>query len=335
MSLNTPLVFVIFNRPHTTKRVWERIQCAKPRHLYIISDAPRPDKPSDIELVKQTRQIVEKINWPCKVIRDYAVENQGDFQRFESGLNLVFNDHDSMIFLEDDCLPDPSFFGFCENLLTRYAGHEKIGYINGSNLNWGLTKHLSDYYTSRYMFSWGHAMWKSSWKLFKSDLFYWKNPDFKSKVLNYFPDLPYKNALSPFPAISERMFWTQLFNHYDEFYEKPGSIVRKSGFDYYVKLALWAHEKWAITPSVNLIENIGFGAFATHTDLVNKSHMVPAKSLDIQHLRHPKSLELDEACEDWTYRVYALYEEARPFQRWVNATRLKLGRFREKIKNCI
>lgn len=330
MPLEIPVVFIIFNRPDLTRRVWERIRAAQPHYLYIVADAPRLNKPLDVDLVEKTREVVAHVDWPCQVIRDYAIENEGDFYRTKMALDLAFQAHDRLIYLEDDCLPDLSFFSFCESMLNRYAGHETIAYINGSNLNWGLSPVSSDYYTSRYMLPWGYGLWKSSWDLCKSDLSYWTNPITRSIVLEQFPDHSLEHSLSPFNAIRERIFWSQLFDDFYEKYESPQATLRKTALDYYLKLALWANKKIAITPRVNLVENIGFGSAATHTDVVNKSHKIPAKYLDINDLKHPVSLDLDEAYEDWTYRVYALYEEGRPFYRWLNATRLKLGRMRRQ-----
>lgn len=330
-QLETPVIFTIFNRPETTKQVWDCIRKARPKKLYIVADAPRPEKLTDAEKVAATRKIVEIVDWPCEVIRDYAKINEGEFLRVHTALELAFKKENEIIWLEDDCLPSPSFFTFCEAMLKRYADNEQIAYINGSNLNWGLPKIKSDYYVSRYMFPWGYALWKRSWELFRPTLEYWMDPSYRATVLNNFTDIAPHDALSQFEAISEKTFWTNLFDSWYNQYEKPGTNIRKSGFDYYIKLALWAHQKRAIMPRVSLVKNIGFGAEATHTQTVNKSHIVPLKTLDVANLKHPASLAINEPADNWTFRVYALYEEARPWKRLFNKTKIMLGKIRQSL----
>ncbi len=334
-QLETPVVFIIFNRPETTAQVWDCIRKARPKKLYIVADAPRLDKETDAKKVAATRKIVETVDWPCEVIRDYAEVNQGDFKRFHAAFELAFKTENEIIWLEDDCLPSPAFFPFCEAMLKRYADNEQIAYINGSNLNWGLPKIKSDYYVSRYMLPWGYALWKRSWELCRPTLEYWMDPSYRATVLNNFTDIAPNDALSQFKAISEKTFWTNLFDTWYNQYEKPGTNVRKSGFDYYLKLAFWAHQKRAIMPRVNLVKNIGFGADATHTQAVNKSHIVPLQSLDVAHLKHPTSLAINEPADNWTFRVYALYQEARPWKRFLYNTKRILGKIRQIILHTL
>ena len=39
--MQSPVLFLIFNRPDTTERVFEEIRKAQPPRLYIAADGPR------------------------------------------------------------------------------------------------------------------------------------------------------------------------------------------------------------------------------------------------------------------------------------------------------
>ena len=48
-TLHAPVLFIVFNRPDTTIKVFEAIRKAKPKRLYISSDGPREEKMEKIK----------------------------------------------------------------------------------------------------------------------------------------------------------------------------------------------------------------------------------------------------------------------------------------------
>ena len=131
--METPVVFVIFSRPETTARVFEAIRQAQPAMLLVIADGPRPDRPEDVERCAATRAIIEQVDWDCEVLKNYADENMGCGKRPASGFTWAFEQVEQAIILEDDCLPHPSFFTYCETLLDYYRHDTRIMHINGNN----------------------------------------------------------------------------------------------------------------------------------------------------------------------------------------------------------
>lgn len=128
-----PIAYIIFNRPRHTRETFAAIRAQQPAKLFIIADGPRPGHPTDAERCREVQEIVEQIDWPCEVYRNYADENLGLKRRVSSGLDWVFEKVDRVIVLEDDCLPHPDFFGFCETLLERYENDERVWVITGNN----------------------------------------------------------------------------------------------------------------------------------------------------------------------------------------------------------
>ena len=135
-QLGTPVAFLVFNRPDTTARVFAEIARARPPKLLVVADGPRTDVPGEPERCQAARAIVEHgVDWPCQVLTNYADSNLGCKRRVSSGLDWVFDMVEAAIILEDDCLPHPTFFRFCEELLDRYRDDERIMTVSGINLH--------------------------------------------------------------------------------------------------------------------------------------------------------------------------------------------------------
>ncbi|MEI6330022.1 MAG: glycosyltransferase family 2 protein [Pseudanabaena sp. ELA645] len=171
--MKTPVAFIIFNRPDTTKMVFETIRQAKPPKLFIIADGPRSDRPDDAEKCAAARAIIDGVDWECEVLTNYSDINLSCKIRVSTGLDWVFSQVEEAIILEDDCLPDPSFFPFCEELLEYYRDDDKISVICGLNLQFGRKRMDYSYYFSIYNHCWGWASWRRAWENFDYDMKLW------------------------------------------------------------------------------------------------------------------------------------------------------------------
>jgi hypothetical protein len=114
-SVNTSGVLIVFNRPEKTKLVFEAIAKVRPSTLLVIADGPRQDRPGENELCQEVRDTVQRVDWPCTVQTNLAETNLGCRERVISGLNWALSLVEEAIILEDDCLPDLSFFNFVTN----------------------------------------------------------------------------------------------------------------------------------------------------------------------------------------------------------------------------
>src|SRR5690349_8110734 len=115
MSLSTPIALFIFNRPDLTRIALEAIAQVQPQKLLIVADAARSQ--DEAQMCEQARANSLRVDWPCEVLTNFAETNLGCKERVASGLDWVFNEVDEAIIIEDDCLADPSFFTFAEQLL--------------------------------------------------------------------------------------------------------------------------------------------------------------------------------------------------------------------------
>jgi len=246
MPLNTPVVFLIFNRPDCTARTFAEIRKAQPRQLLVVADGPRPGHSPDVAACAEVRRIVDEgVDWPCAVQRDYSESNLGCAQRVASGLTWVFSLVEEAIVLEDDCLPDPTFFPYCEELLVRYRHDTRVGQICGTPLITASVERDTSYVFSRYGPIWGWASWRRAWKYYDLKLRDW-------------PQLRAVGGLASVIHSRAELRWRT--NLYDSLHaDSPGT------WDFQWGYAKISQSMLSVIPCRNLIENIGFGEGATHT----------------------------------------------------------------------
>ena len=142
--MNSPVALIIFNRPDHTREVFKRIAEIKPKQLFIVADGPRDEE--DERKCLAARKVVERITWDCEVAKNYSEKNMGCKQRVATGINWVFENVEQAIILEDDCVPHPDFFRFCDELLIKYENDKRIMQINGSNFQLGCRYGDHSYY---------------------------------------------------------------------------------------------------------------------------------------------------------------------------------------------
>ena len=163
MGLKTPVLFIIFNRPDTTPRVLDAIRLVAPKHLFVAADGPRENRP-DEEKCKATRDIIRHVDWDCEVKTLFQEKNLGCGPGPSTAINWFFQNVEQGIILEDDCLPHPDFFRFCEELLDYYRDNERIMEITGDNFQFGRKRGNASYYFSKYTHNWGWATWRRAWR---------------------------------------------------------------------------------------------------------------------------------------------------------------------------
>lgn len=267
--MTPPVIFIIFNRPDTTAAVFESIRAAKPKQLLVVADGPRSTKPGEAEKCAATRAIIDTVDWDCEVHREFSDSNLGCRNRVSSGITWAFGIVDRAVILEDDCLPSPSFFNFCAEMLVRYEDDERTMVVSGDNHLFGQKEAHESYYFSRYPHCWGWATWKRAWEKFDLEMGQW--PEIRRRKL--FDQYFWK--------ASERYYWKALFQ-----YVYDGNI---DTWDYQWVYSIWANSGMSIVPKLNLVKNIGFNAEATHTKGDSVYAWLKAEALDFP-LVHPKTV---------------------------------------------
>jgi len=275
--MRTPVAFLIFNRPDATRRVFESIRDAKPPLLLVVADGPRPDRPDDARACTEARSLIDRVDWNCEVRTNYSDVNLGCGKRVSSGIDWVFQQVEEAIILEDDCVPDPTFFRFCEELLEKYRHDERISEIGGVNYGFGRKRADFSYYFSHYNYVWGWASWRRAWKGYDFHMETW-------------PELRDRNWLHEFlddPGVVR--YYTHNFNK-----TYAGEV---DTWDYQWFFHCWVNHRLAALPCVNLVTNIGYKDLrATHTK--RKSRLAEVQTEPIAFsLTHPPRLMRDREAD--------------------------------------
>jgi hypothetical protein len=276
--LNTPILFLIFNRPLQTQLVFQRIREAKPKLLYVAADGPREGISGEQERCTLAREIATSVDWDCEVTTLFRKKNLGCGCAVFEGINWFFENVEEGIILEDDCLVDLSFFNFASTLLEKYRTEEKVMHISAHGLQkpqyylLNTLKLKRSYSFVQYPLIWGWATWKRAWKHYDFNMTDWNEAG---------EDILYENFHN-----------VKIRDHCRTMFESVSKHVIDT-WDYQWFYACLKRKGLSIYPRNNLVENIGFGPEATHT--TGSDHQMANMLIKpVEHnLNHPKIIELN------------------------------------------
>ncbi|MCB0523768.1 MAG: hypothetical protein R2778_17280 [Saprospiraceae bacterium] len=270
--MNTPVLLLFFNRPDKASLVLERVRLVKPKRLYLHVDGPRESHSGELEQVAACRALQQSIDWPCTVFTLFRERNMGLRDGVSGALNWFFEAEEEGIVLEDDCLPDPSFFTFCEILLEKYRDNEQVMHIAGTNLAHEKMAGLdTSFFFSRFNVVWGWASWRRAWNKMTLDL----------DGLDDYINNKRMDDFIPLPAVQ-----AYLLNKF----RKTRSREQNS-WAYAWFFSTLKHKGICIVPAKNLVENVGVGVEDATNTGTNVEHLM-AKACSIEFpLKYPESME--------------------------------------------
>ena len=303
MSFDVPILFLVFNRPETTVQVFEKIREIKPQRLFVSADGPREGKEGEKEKCQAVRDLILKnIDWPCEVKTLLRDQNLGCGSAVSGAITWFFENVEEGIILEDDTVPDKSFFSFCEAMLNKYRFENKIKMIGGINFQDEIRRGDASYYFTRLCHIWGWATWKRTWNEYDFDLSTITRKEVTDAALGYFGDR----------RIAEE--WGYIYDHLKS--------KRYDTWDFQLALSIWKNDGINIVPQKNLVSNIGYGQDATHTHLVDPFANIPLESLT--DIKYASEIKVDVRADQ-----YSLKKIFPPKRTWGSIGRSIL----RKIKN--
>lgn len=274
--MNSPVLLITFNRPDHTHRVLEAIMAANPEDLYVFQDGAREGNENDAKKCAEVRCVVEELTKDTNAVLHtlYSEKNLGCGAGPMTGISWFFSQVERGIVMEDDCLPHPDFFGYCEELLEKYKYDKKVLFIN-STLYDDRWKCDASYDFSRYMVTGAWAGWRRTWQGFDLDL---KGLDAKAFR---------KHVLQLTDNRAEANWWFSIVK------EIQHDERKKSYWDYQMQIHLFRNSAMTIHPKVNLVSNIGFDGAGTHT-LSNNDNRGDREVFPILPLTHPTAQVVDK-----------------------------------------
>lgn len=289
--MNTPVAIILFNRPEKIQALYRALREVRPPRLYLFADGPRRGHPADAPRCEAARAAALAVDWPCEVIRDFAEANLGCGRRPATAFDAVFSREPEAIFLEDDTIPHPSFFRFCEALLEKWRTDDRIAMIAGLRTDPRPPSDGSSYHFSRFTHSGAWAGWRRAWKDYDYDLRAWPEFSRQNRLAEIFPG-----------SARSRRIWARMLRRFHG--EKE-----RSYWDYQWTFSNWCQNRLTIVPDRNLVSNIGFDADATHSADAAEPHAnQPALEMPFP-LRHPHFVLADGRADAYVEKTV----HARPF----------------------
>ena len=281
--LITPVLFMIFNRPDTTQKVFNAIRQAKPTQLFIAADGPHTDIEGEIEKCQKARQISTSVDWDCEVKTLFRDKNLGCKIAVSSAIDWFFENVEEGIILEDDCLPSQSFFWFCQELLEYYRDDTRVMHVGGVNVQFDQKREEATYYFSKYTYIWGWATWKRAWKHYDVNMKNFEKFKKEAQINNIFK------------IKQQQKYWTKIFQLVHE-----GKI---DIWDYQWVYTCFINNGLCIMPNKNLVSNIGFGSGSTHTK-DNTSVFSKLETQEITEIIHPNFILSDQKVDLLTSKIF-------------------------------
>ncbi len=316
-ATQSPVLFIVFNRPDVTKKTWEAIKKARPKRIYIAVDGARKNKPNDEVFCKEVKNIFnEKLTWDCEIKRLFRENNLGCKLAVSHAITWFFEHEEQGIILEDDCCPSLTFFKFCDELLERYKFNESIMQISGSNfIN---TPHFStqealSYYTTSLNDIWGWATWRRAWSKYSLKIDDYEDFKRKKLVARYFKNRDIEKWIYEYLDASndpDSKVWSPLWVY---------CLIKNQGY--------------ALAPTVNLVHNIGMvGEGTNNSDSFIEYQNYEAHEIKNYSLLHPQDINVSFKLDSQRFELIRRTDPAAsPRARLLKRIRIRLSKVKKRF----
>jgi hypothetical protein len=286
VTTTEPVLVIAFNRPDHLSVLLDRLRQVQPGRVFLAVDGPRPDRPEEAERVRAVHSLASAIDWDCEVQTLFQESNLGCGRGVSTAISWFFEHVERGIILEDDIIPDPSFFPFCTELLDRYEDDERVFAISGCNFvpPEALSRPDEAYRFSQVAHIWGWATWRRTWDLHQLDIAGWQR--------QLPPQRLWTRAGHSIPGT---VYWASTFQ-----------ILARHEVDTWDGQLVFAGmvaNRLTANSNVNLVRNIGFDEFATHTH-IDRGDLQPEGSIRLP--THPVPVHVDQKADAWTRKNHFL-----------------------------
>lgn len=256
--MKTNLLLIPFNRPHYLEQVLSGLEASDFKKVFAFIDGPRNEE--DARGIKKVIEVLKKhgitnINAQKK--------NIGINPAFETAISWFFDNVEEGVILEEDCIPDKSFFSFADAMFKKYKNDKRVGMISGTNL---LPSNKDSYLFSHQFGIWGWGTWRDRWQKYTRIK---KKKDIK---ISFFELLNFTKSFAG--ALTLKTKFKRLTSPKMGFWDM--------NWVYTNTINNW----FCIIPSKNLIKNIGH--FGNSSNKKTRYHDRETTEIDVKNLKHPK-----------------------------------------------
>lgn len=303
-AITVPVLLIAFNRPDTTKIVFDKIRNARPTKLYVALDGPRENKDGEDRLCSLVKEIVKNVDWPCQTHYSFNDLNNGAEITVSMAISWVFEKEECAIILEDDIVAPLSFFKFQQEMLVKYKDDDRIWSVTGVNFTPIDLPNNVDYFFAKYGHTWGWGTWKRVWSKF----------DLNTEILD-------KHL--------KKEFLEEITNSATElrFYRKKFKRIKKNGIgnSTWDNIASYMHRTnklLYIIPRVNLTSNIGIEGL--HARGRTENHFRPVdENFEVFH--HPDKVKCNVEYDKYHFKTWI--NKKTPFYKRIIKKIIKLIKF--------
>lgn len=280
--MDEAVLIIGFNRPDHLRTLLDSLRTVQPRRLFLAIDGPRAGRPDEAARVQECRDLVHAIDWECDLRTLFQEENLGCGRGVSTAVTWFLGQAGRGIILEDDIIPDPTFFPYCTELLDRYEHDERVLAISGCNFvpSSHVSRPQDAYRFSQVPHIWGWATWQRSWSGHRLDIRGWHRE---------LP--PWRLWRRSGSSIGGALYWASIF-----------SLLARGEIDTWdgqLVFAAMRDHLLTATSNVNLVRNIGFDELATHT-LEDRDELPEVEPISLP--TQPVPVAVDERADAWTRR---------------------------------
>jgi hypothetical protein len=269
-NITAPVLLIGFNRPEVIRKSFDFIRKAKPQKLYVAIDGARKNKPGEVELVEEVKNIVKEVDWDCETHYKFSEVNQGAEITVSSAVTWSLKNEEFVIVLEDDIIAPLSFLNFAQEMLIKYADNDNIYMISSNQTTPIGLPNGEDYLFGIYGHIWGWATWKRAWENFDLNI-------------NDFDDLLLNNEIDKFfTTKSEKKLWLSTIKKMKQ------KGLGKNTWDICWGYIRFKNKGLSIIPKVNLSSNIG--TIGLHSKEKTSAHFRPFDE-NFKATKHPKEVK--------------------------------------------
>jgi len=236
--VKTPVLFETFARPDYARQVWAAIKASKPRKLYFYSNKARAEKPEEVKNNEEIRSWAKEIDWECDLHTWFRDEYVDVYTSLRGAVDWVCENEEEWIALEEDVVPTPAFFSFCDQMIEYYRNDKRVWYVSGDNI-FNLNPSGYDYIFTHYHWMYGWATWRDRWRSID-----WDNSHIDEMILQ---------------GIYAYFFKTkkQCKLRRDEKIRLKDFIERTKCWDFYFGMVCDQNNAVGVVPKMHLVTNIG------------------------------------------------------------------------------